>query len=245
MFICYETDNYYFFWKPHGFPSTFGKEKSFLDYLEEGNGDIYTSIDLSIYESMKHFIPSEYVVIQNPQPAIQHLLQSFTKEQEYGLLNRLDNDTAGFLYFAKDLPTLTTYRQFQAHNQIEKHYIAQVVGNQFPRPPIPDPQYPIDYPIMHRSTERMIAIKDPKDFKKGRGKEHHVQTFVKLANYDPKTDISTLLVTIHKGIRHQIRVHLASIGFPIIGDPLYGEKSMLSETHEHLHLWSVGFKIVE
>jgi 23S rRNA-/tRNA-specific pseudouridylate synthase len=90
---------------------------------------------------------------------------------------------------------------------------------------------------MHRSLEKMIAIKDAKDVKKGRWKEHKVETFVELLEYDKKFNISTLLVKIHKGIRHQIRVHLASIDFPIIGDPLYGE----SAKDEVLHLRSVGF----
>ncbi|MBU1757968.1 hypothetical protein KKG31_02115 [Patescibacteria group bacterium] len=38
----------------------------------------------------------------------------------------MDNDTAGLLYFAKDLSTFDNYRQLQAQMKIEKHYIAQI-----------------------------------------------------------------------------------------------------------------------
>jgi 23S rRNA-/tRNA-specific pseudouridylate synthase len=91
----------------------------------------------------------------------------------------LDNDTQGFLYFAKDLPTYDKYKQLQAQNKVEKHYIAQVQGRFCPpfvkeglqSSVAGDPKgggFLIDYPIMHRSLEKMIAIKDAKDVKKGR-----------------------------------------------------------------------------
>lgn len=227
MFIIYETEKFSFFWKPHGLPSTFGKEKSFLDHLEENTLEFETSD----YKPIQKYIDSSLQKVQNTQSAISHQIQNFTKDQEYWLLNRLDNDTAGFLYFAKDMSTFDDYRQLQAHNKIEKHYIAQVQGQ------IKDQT--IDYPIMHRSLEKMIAIKDPKDLKKWRGKEHKVQTFVEVLNYDKKSDISTLLVKIHKWIRHQIRVHLASVGLPIIGDKIYWN----SESGGVLHLRSIGFDV--
>jgi len=246
MFIIYETDKFSFFWKPHGLPSTFGKEKSFLYHLEEGN----LEFDTSDYQSIQKYIDSSLQQVQNTKSAITHQTQTFSKDQEYWLLNRLDNDTAGFLYFAKDLSTFDQYRQLQAQNCSEKHYIAQVQGNITESSLRAASRHPrrfgvwkqtISFPIMHRSLEKMIAIKDPKDLKKGRWKEHTIQTFVELLNYDKKSDISTLLVKIHKWIRHQIRVHLASIGFPIVGDSLYGE----NKDNEHLHLRSVGFNIVK
>jgi 23S rRNA pseudouridine1911/1915/1917 synthase len=74
---------------------------------------------------------------------------------------------------------------------------------------------------------------------KGRWKEHQVTTQIEVIRYDPQKDISTLLVMISKGIRHQIRVHLASQGHPIIWDMLYGKK----ENEGYLHLRSIGFQI--
>ena len=96
-------------------------------------------------------------------------------------------------------------------------------------------------PIMHhkQKQDRMIFVRSPKDELKGRSKIHHSVTIIKVLHTDKKTNMSTLLVGIYKGVRHQIRVHLAGIGYPVIGDTLYG-KDIKSGS---LRLWSVGFQI--
>jgi hypothetical protein len=91
MFIVYETNDFYFFWKPHGLPSTFGKEKSFLDYLEEGIKDqrdkglknASNSFDLSAFQSFQKFIDSSLKEVQNTKSVIAHQTQIFSKTQEY------------------------------------------------------------------------------------------------------------------------------------------------------------------
>ena len=98
-------------------------------------------------------------------------------------------------------------------------------------------------PIMHHKhkQDRMIFIRSPKDQLKGRSKIHHSSTIVKVLHTNTTTDISTLLVGIYKGVRHQIRVHLAGIGYPVLGDILYGKDIKAG----NLCLWSVGFQIQE
>jgi hypothetical protein len=66
-------------------------------------------------------------------------------------------------------------------------------------------------PIMHHKhkEDRMIFVRGPKDEVKGRSKVHHPVTIVKVLHSDETTGVSTLLVGIYKGVRHQIRVHLA------------------------------------
>ena len=143
---------------------------------ENDEVDIYTALDLSWYESMNLHLASQYVQIPNPKLAISQLIQNFSKTQdpdhinEYGLLNRLDNDTAGFLYFAKT-PSIFDQIQLQAQNKIEKHYIAQIQGefdikNLNVKFRMQNLELCIDYPIMHRSTEKMIAILPSEDQKK-------------------------------------------------------------------------------
>lgn len=226
----YQNPDFYFFWKPHGLPSTFGKEKSLLDYIQQWDIESISGIDNTI----KPYIDPSLKELKDTSQFLKNQTKTFTKTQEYWLLNRLDNDTAGFLYFAKELSIYDKYRQLQAQNKVDKHYIAQVFGNTTTQT--------IDYPIMHRSSKKMLAIKSNEDIKKGTGKQHIVQTFIQTLSYDKKSNISTLLVTIHKGIRHQIRVHLASIGLPIIGDILYGTK-LPNPKNEHLCLWSIGCTI--
>ncbi len=53
MFQCYENKDFYFFGKPHGIPSTFGKQKSFLDYFEENNIDVESNIPDFIENHLK------------------------------------------------------------------------------------------------------------------------------------------------------------------------------------------------
>jgi len=90
----------------------------------------------------------------------------------------------------------------------------------------------------HKSnSEKMIAIRESKDIRLGRGKEHDVSTQVDILAYNPQTNLTTILATITRGIRHQIRVHLAANGAPIVGDDLYGKRT------DYLHLRSLVFHI--
>jgi len=57
---------------------------------------------------------------------IQQQLAIFGKEKELGLLNRLDNETAGLLYFAKTQEAFDKYRHLQSEGKINKWYIAQI-----------------------------------------------------------------------------------------------------------------------
>jgi len=97
-------------------------------------------------------------------------------------------------------------------------------------------------PIMHHKykKDRMIVLHSPNDKNKGRSKIRTPSTIVKILHTD-KQGITTLLVGIYKGVRHQIRVHLAGIGYPVIGDTLYGK----SAEKGNLRLWSIGFQIRE
>ncbi len=245
MMQCYENKDFYFFWKPHNIPSTFGKQKSFLEYMEDFSNNIENEENSSIFKKIPVFIEKHInwlTKVADINKAIKNQLEHFTKEQEYWLINRLDNETAGLLYFAKTLSTSDDYRQQQVQLNVKKHYIAQISGKFNNNTPLKLWNGGIiDFPIMHRSSKRMIAIKTSKDIKKWSWKQHQVQTLIEFLEYDPKYNISTLLVTIHKGIRHQIRVHLASIASPIIWDSIYNTDS----SHWALNLWSVWCEIKE
>jgi len=188
-----ELPDFYFLRKPHWIPSSFGKQKSILDMLE--NNEL-------------------------PQDFTQNQLK-FPKEQEYWLLNRLDNDTAWFLYFAKTPEIYDNFKQLQKQNKITKIYYAQVKWKPF--------ETIITYPIMHKNKSKMIVIKSEKDKKKWRWKLHFVQTKVK------PIQNNWIKVEITKWIRHQIRAHLSSIWLPIKNDPLYWENNWWK-----LQLYSVG-----
>ena len=157
-------------------------------------------------------------------------------KKEYWLLNRLDTPTSGLLYFARDEKIYELFKKLQNQNKIYKIYLADVHWDyrKYWKPLIA-------YPIMHHKflKEKMIVIKNSKLKNKGRWKLHYVETEIEFLYYDPKLNISTLCIYIKKWIRHQIRSHLASVGYPIVGDQLYAKFTK----KENLHLRSIGLKI--
>lgn len=195
-------------------------------------------IDFSIPEHLVPYIDlPDFIQIELKKSLIAYQIKEFGKEEELGLLNRLDNETAGFLYFAKTKKAYQRYRRLQTEGKVNKRYIAQVKWR------LHDSAFEITIPIMHHKykEDRMIVVRTPKDEQKGRSKLHKPSTIVKVLQYNETTDTTTLLIGIYKWVRHQIRVHLAGIGYPVIGDTLYGE----DVTRGNLCLRSVGFQIQE
>jgi 23S rRNA-/tRNA-specific pseudouridylate synthase len=238
MKMLYSNEFYYLLRKPHGIASTFGQQASILDYFQHPHRlqtYLQENSDFDTYRSYCYLDgytqQLDYVAFVEGQKT------QFTQSQEFWLLNRLDNDTWGFLYFAKDPEVYTMYKEHQQIWLINKMYLAEVSGNPFFK--TNDKEITIETPIMHHQfdRQRMIVVQEKQDQNKGRGELHKVSTKIKLISYDKSKNTSLLLVTIHKGMRHQIRVHCKSKGCPILWDILYGPKPPV---YDFLHLRSIG-----
>jgi 23S rRNA pseudouridine1911/1915/1917 synthase len=125
-----------------------------------------------------------------------------------GLVNRLDRGTSGVLLAAKTPATHTALARSLRHRDAEKEYLAVIYGT------TPAPLGRIELRIR----------RDPADYKrrttsKSEGKES-VTLYQRLGEAAGLTLLRCRLLT---GRTHQIRVHLQSQGWPIVGDPLYGE----------------------
>ena len=140
-----------------------------------------------------------------------------------GIVHRIDKDTSGLLVVAKtDVAHEGLARQFAAHS-IDRRYLAVVSG-------VPQQNEGIvDAPLARSSTNRKkIAI-----VKTGRGK----RAVTHWKRLKPLSDAALVECRLETGRTHQVRVHMASIGHPLIGDPVYGRAG---KTHAKL-LRDLGF----
>lgn len=142
----------------------------------------------------------------------------FGREQERWLLNRLDNATQGLLYFAKTPADKLLYQHLQQQKKLTKYYVAQVYGRIKPKFGW------ITHPIAHHPTDKVRMVVCITPHTSHRSKPQQVTSYYEHMQYDVEQDCTRLSVHIAKGARHQIRCHMASIGHPIINDPLYTTK---------------------
>jgi 23S rRNA pseudouridine1911/1915/1917 synthase len=149
-----------------------------------------------------------------------------------GIVHRLDKETSGVMLVAKNQPTFLYLKSlFQAH-EVTKQYIAIIRG--IPR----ETKGVIDAPIGIQNGTLRRSIHATK-MRKEAITEYEV---VKTINPSPiKQPLAILKVFPRTGRTHQIRVHLASIGHPILGDRLYGSKTII-EYRLMLHAAAIAFQ---
>ena len=144
-----------------------------------------------------------------------------------GIVHRIDKDTSGLLLVAKnDRAHVSLSEQIKAHT-VHRAYRAIVIGN------LKDDEGFVDAPIGRHPTDRkkMAIVPD------GREARTHWHVLERLRG---ATLIEARLTT---GRTHQIRVHMASIGHPVLGDPIYGPKKSPYPVSggQLLHAYRIGF----
>lgn len=138
-----------------------------------------------------------------------HLLLEKKYEQKLFIVQRLDKEVSGVILFAKNSDTYKYLNDQFADRKVKKYYTAVVHGT------IKENDGVIKKPIREFGSGRM-GIDDRKG-KPSETKFHVVQRF---------RDYTLLELNPSTGRRHQLRVHLYSIGFPIVGDLRYGDKTI-------------------
>jgi 23S rRNA pseudouridine1911/1915/1917 synthase len=142
-----------------------------------------------------------------------------------GIVHRIDRDTSGLLMVAKSQIAMTSLSDQLRAKSNRREYLAIVHGN------IPEDSGTVDAPL----------ARDPKDRKKfavQQGGRHAVTHFSVEERFGTYTLVRCILET---GRTHQIRVHMAYIGHPVAGDPVYGPKRTLPGHGQFLHAAVLGF----
>ena len=134
-----------------------------------------------------------------------------------GIVHRLDKDTSGLLVVAKtDLAHQGLSEQFQSHGadgRLERRYLALVWGEPLRQ------RGTIDVPLgRSRASRTKIAVVRGEE---GRHAVTHFEVLERFVGGDGKPVASLLALTLETGRTHQIRVHMAHAGHPVMGDPVY------------------------
>ncbi len=149
-----------------------------------------------------------------------------------GIVHRLDRETSGALVVAKTDRAHESLARQMKKRQIRKEYVALVAG----RPPV-------------RKGAIDLAIgRDPKDRKRMKGFAdpsppaiREARTLYTIEREWPALDLSLLRLTLVTGRTHQIRVHLAALRCPVVGDPVYGRPRYADVRDAEMKKRLVGF----
>ena len=128
--------------------------------------------------------------------------------------HRIDRNTTGLVLFAKNELSLDILlNKFKKH-EIEKHYLAMVYG-------IPSVNYKRDIAYLFKDNKKSLV------YISNSPKKRYVKIITSFTVLEKRKDNTSILdVQIETGKTHQIRAHLAYLGFPIIGDGKYGKNEI-------------------
>ncbi|MHC1786086.1 MAG: RluA family pseudouridine synthase [Christensenellales bacterium] len=142
-----------------------------------------------------------------------------------GIVHRLDKDTSGLLLVAKNDQAHASLSRQLAERRMEKHYLAVVSGQ------MKADSGAIDLPIGRSLKDRKkMAVRED-----GRPAQTQWQVIRQLP------DRALLDIHLITGRTHQIRVHMAHLNHPVLGDPLYATRATPSAPRLMLHAWRLSF----
>jgi 23S rRNA pseudouridine1911/1915/1917 synthase len=144
-----------------------------------------------------------------------------------GIVHRLDQGTSGLLVVARTQPAYESLVEQLQSRTVERRYLALVVGH------VESSAGVVDAPIGRSGNDptRMAVRAD--------GREARTQYEVE-QRFDEPGPCTLVVCRLETGRTHQIRVHLAAIGHPVVGDPRYGSSRGLQSPRPFLHAFRLA-----
>ena len=144
------------------------------------------------------------------------IAEKSNREIDFKLIHTLDREASGLMILAHNRNAAMLLSKMFQEDKIEKRYFAEVTG----KPQIGKKGIKLTTPLDDKAAYTEI-----------------------LSAFPGKTAQNTILdIRLHTGRLHQIRRHLADFGYPVIGDPQYGESQQRGHYELHLCAWKISFQ---
>ncbi|MCL1925132.1 MAG: RluA family pseudouridine synthase [Defluviitaleaceae bacterium] len=182
-----------------------------------------------VYENEDMLIlnkPSGLLSVPNnsPEASLIDSIGVYLKNSDFAIVNRLDKNTSGIVICGKNLHSVQKLNKLIKNREIKKYYIAIVLGT------VKKAGELVGYHTKDEEKNKAKITKIEKENSK-----QVITRYKPLKNLTSFSGVSTNLTVLEielvTGKAHQIRVHLAGIGHPILGDPKYGNK-LINKKHK-------------